>query len=275
MHTIEVFGCDERDPKAGRSYTFPGAWGECTLAQLGTTAALASVPVDDEDPLRRDVMDAHRRLRLLHELTGMADAVFTRIDTADLLALRVDEAGAERVAFLPSLDWCFETPVLEKSLVPTLTVNGRMWTGPTDRLGRMTLLQWGFCDLLLGRMAQAPSAEALNHVLGALYHEAATPWTHEHIEARGEQLAGLDDRTKLAALVNYRGLRGWLQKKYRRCFRAGKADPHGLNGMVVRLAGPKFGRVDEVRAANLHDVFIHVEQSLQDKEEMENRQKRP
>lgn len=275
MHTMEVFGTDARDPRVARTYVYPARWEECTPAQLGTVAALASVPIEHEDPRQRDMLDAHLRLRLLHELTGMADAVFCRIEPTDLLDVRIDEVGAERIAFLPSLDWCVSEPLFDKSLVPTLEVAGRTWIGPNDRLGRMSLLQWGFADALLTRLSQKPSAEALNTVLAALYHPAGTVWDNNRIETHATELAELEDRVKLAAVVNYRGLRAWLSQKYRRCFRRGESDPHGLNGMVVRLAGIKFGTVDQVRTANLHDVMIHVEQSIRDQEEEKNRSKHP
>jgi hypothetical protein len=271
MHTLTVLGTNPKDPAEGRDYSYPAQWSECTIAQLGLVAALTSVGIDpDADDETRERAMAHVRLRLLHELTCMADAVFAKIEVTDLLSVMADADGAERVALLPSLDWCFAEPLFDESLVPEVVVRGTRYQGPTKRLGRFSLKQWGMCDLLMGQLAKSADPKDLHHLLGALYHQAGTEWNNEGIEARGAELAKLDDRTKLAAVMNYRGLRAWMARKYRAAHRGGKADPHGLQGMVVRLAGPKFGTVQETYSANVHDVLVHVEQSIEEAQRQNN-----
>jgi hypothetical protein len=39
--------------------------------------------------------------------------------------------------------------------------------------------------------------------------------------------------------------------------------------MVVRMAGPKFGTVQQAYHANLHDVMVHVEQAIEDADKAE------
>jgi len=279
MHHLEVFGWNPKDPAEGRIYSYPAAWAECTVLQLGTVAALTSAKPDlqsaeiqelppAEQARMAEMGEAHLRLHLLRELTGMAGQVFEQIDVSDLLSLRPDDLGVERVAFLPSLDWCMVEPIYDKSLVPELVVGKRRFAGPNERLARMTVLQWGFADTLMGVFVKSGQVQDLNMVLGALYHDHGTPWNSE-LEERAEVLATVDDRTKLAAILNYRALRSWLAKRYPRSHRGGKADPHGVQGMIVELGGPKFGTVDQVRSADLHDVMIHCEKSLIMKEEME------
>lgn len=271
MHTFTVYGTDAKDPSVGRDYLLPGAWEECTVAHLGIVAALTSVGIAAEaDDDTRERAECHLRLCLLHQLTHMADQVYSQIDPSDLLQVVIDDIGAERVALLPQLDWALTEPQFHQSLVPEVVVSkGRKkttYTGPNDQLARMTVKQWGFCDALLAKLATTGEAQDLHNLLGALYHPEGTAWNNADIEARGAALYDLDDRTKLAAVMNYRGLRNWLAAKYRRAFKGGKTDPHGMQGMVVRLAGTKFGKVDEAYDANLHDVLVHVEQSIADQE---------
>jgi hypothetical protein len=261
MHQLEVLTTRKRTMR----FSFPGAWEECTPQQLGVIAALLSAGHDTTE----DREQCHLRLRLLHELSGMPDKVFCRIAPEDLLGLRSDELGIDRVALLPELDWALKPPAWERSLVPCLSVNGTRFSGPTDRLAHMTLLQWGFCDQLMQRLGRLACPEALHELLGALYHPTDSTWDHEHIEERAAQLAGVDDPTKLGAVLNYTGLRAWLSARYPRCFKGAQQDPHGIQGMVVRMAGPKFGTVQQTYHANLHDVMVHVEQAIEDAERTE------
>lgn len=266
MHHVEVLTTRKRTMR----FSFPGAWEECTPAQLGITAALLSTAPSQPDQERDE---CHLRLRLLHELTGMPDKIFCRIDPTDLLGLRADELGVDRVALLPGLDWALQPPCWEKSLVPHLVADGVRFIGPTDRLSQMTLLQWGFCDQLMQRLGRLACPEALHELLGALYHREGTTWDHAGIEERATYLARLEDPVKLAAVLNYRGLRAWLAARYPRCFTGGEQDPHGIQGMAVRMAGPKFGTVQQAYHANLHDVMVHVEQAITDAERAEQEQR--
>lgn len=260
MHKLELIDADGRS----RTYDLPGSWGECTVAQLGTVAALLSAGLEHAQD--KEMSDVHMRLRLLHELTGMSDAEFARIEPSDLLALRPDAMNVQRVALLPWLDWAMEPPVWHSSALPAVTVAGKRWQGPPDGLGTWGLKQWGFADALLQRLgSEQASAEALAHLLGALYHPAGTAWNNEQIEERGALLVqALDARAQLAAVLNYRALRAGLTQRYPRCFKGGEADPRGIQGMVVRMAGPKFGTVEQAYAANVHDVMVYIEQTLEE-----------
>lgn len=271
MHTLTVLGTNPKDITEPRHYSYPSTWSECSVAQLGAVAALTSVAIEpDADDETRQRAEAHVRLRLLHELTGMSDAVFSNIRPDELLSVISDSDGYERVALLPSLDWCMQEPAFDKSLVPEVVVQKVRYQGPTDRLAQYTVRQWGFCDLLMGKLVQTGNAKDLHNLLGALYHPMGSTWNNKDIEARGAELAKLDDRTKLAAVVNYRGLRTWMAQKYRAAHRGGKADPHGLPGMVVRLAGPKFGTVEQTWEADIHMVLVHVEQSIEEAQRQKN-----
>jgi hypothetical protein len=116
----------------------------------------------------------------------------------------------------------------------------------------------------MGQLASTGTAEDLDKVLAALYAPAGERWDNTVLEHHASVLHQLDDRTKLAAVLNYRGLRAALAKRYPLCFRGGKADPRGMQGMAVRMAGPKFGTVEQTYDANLHDVLVHVEQLIKD-----------
>jgi hypothetical protein len=254
----------------GRSaqYSFPSKWEECTVAQLGSIAALMSAGLANAKDDERSA--AHLRLRLLHELTGMSDAEFAELEVSDLLSLQADDLGVDRVALLPQLAWAMEEPRWHESMVPELTVQGVVWKGPEDRLKNFSLKRWGLTDGLLQRFASAEASEKdLNNLLGCLYHRADEPWNNEDVEERGAHLGEhVADRAKLAMVLNYRGLRSWFAAYYPKCFKGGEADTRGILGMVVRLAGPKFGDVLATENTGIHYVMIHVEQSIEEAERL-------
>lgn len=267
MHTITVYGTDPKDATIGRDYHWPGSWQECTIQQLGTIAALTTVTIAAEaDEHTRERAEAHLRLCLLRELSAMPERVFERIDVSGLMGLLYDEHGAAAAALLPGLDWCLEEPRFAESIVPEVVVAiGKKrvtYAGPTNRLSRFTLKQWGFAEALLANLAETGTVEAMDNLLGALYAPAGERWDNALLEHHASVLHRLDDRTKLAAVLNYRGLRSWLATAYPQCFRGGKADRHGMQGMVVRLAGGKHGTVQETYDANLHDVLVDLEQKM-------------
>lgn len=273
---------DPLSPDEAQEFRFPGSWQECTIGQLGTIAALTSAPRPkpsgdpDVDHRAAERAEAHLRLALLRELSAMPVRAFLALDPTDLLTVTLDELGAERVSLLPQIDWCMAPPCFAISLLPYVSVRRRLrsarFQGPSDRLGKFSLHQWGFADMLLAKLQVSGREEDMNNLLGALYHDVGTPWDAAGIEARGTVLSRLDDRTKLAAVINYQGLRADLAKAYPNAFRAGKADRHGMQGMVVRMAGPKFGTTAETGRANVHDALIHVEHSIQDAAEINPKQ---
>lgn len=268
MHSVELIDADGNATK----HTLPSAWAECSVAQLGAIAALTSVglPPDatDETKERAEVL---LRLHLFRALCGLTDAQYDAIEVSDLLAIETDEIGAERVALLPWVNWALKEPCFSKSLVPHVLLKKKKWNGPRDGLERWTLKQWGFADALLLKLIGDSTAENLHNLLAALYVPEGEVWSNDHIERNAAQLAALDDRTKLAAVLNYRGLREWLRGRYPRAFRGGKPDEHGLRGMAVRLAGTKFGTTEQAYTADLHDVLTHVVQSIADAEEAKSK----
>lgn len=266
MHTVELIGDDKKE----RKYTLPSSWKECSVAQLGSIAVLTSIALatdaTDEDRMHAE---AHIRMRLFHELTGMSDMEFAQLEPADLITLKYDELGAERAALLPWVDWCMVEPNFHESLVSEVSVKKKRFIGPQNMLTEWTLNQWLFADALLTKLAATGADEDLNNLMGALYRPFDRKWNNKHLEDYAAVLSGLDPRVKLAAVLNYRGLRAWFAAKYRRAFRGGEQDPHGPKGMIVRLAGIKFGSTKKVPGADLHDVMVYVEQCIQEKEEVE------
>jgi len=55
-----------------------------------------------------------------------------------------------------------------------------------------------------------------------------------------------------------------LQERYPETFSGGKPSRHGWAGVIVSLAGEKFGDDDAVASKNIHAIFTHLEMTLEE-----------
>lgn len=266
MHTLELLTGPANTPTA---YTFPGAWQEVTAEQLPKMALLLGVLEDD----------LHTRLLLLRTFTGLPASTFAEPNGVPLEDLfgTVPAKGdkPEHEKFLPQLDWCFTPPDFTPakpgpatSLLPSVTVNGVLYNGPTDGLDNFTFERFVWVDSLFQRFAEEASEEHLHHWLGAVYQPTHSDWNNEPIEAHAAALKALPHTTKLAAVLNYRGLRAVLAKLYGSVFAHDPMAPPGtslgLFGMFYDVAdGGVFGPVPAVKKTPMHEVLGYVEHSNQ------------
>lgn len=269
MHTLELLTGPGRSPQV---HEFPGAWHELRPAHAPALALLVGCLPDE----------VHTRLLILRTLTGLPASTFAAPHGVPLddLCTVVEAAGGKplEVRFLPQLDWCFTPPDLwnpqaphlpAKSLLPTVQLEGATWTGPADGLDNFTMLQFVWVDSLFQAFAADATTTNLHHLLGALYQPAHAAWRNEPIEEYGNRLARLPHGQKLAAVLNYRGLRAAVARLYPSVFGAANAreaveTSAGLFGMVYDVAaGAVFGPVQQVERELMHKVLAYVEHTNQ------------
>lgn len=252
MHTIDLIGPRGEE----HHFVFPGTLDELNAEQLGQVALdlLSALP---ENAIR---------YRLLRVLAGIPGRTFIRIFPEDMLQGTADEAS-----LLPQLDWLFKRPILERSLIPELTVGKCKYIGPSTALGNFSVLQLSFADICFSAVQDKGSVEALNNLMGALYYPEGTEWNNADIEERGAKLAALPLHVRLGAWLNYKALRNTLPLRYPETFAGAEAkDDFGIDGLLEGLAGDKFGRVDQVGAQSLHPALVHCERQLVRAREMKN-----
>lgn len=264
MHRIQVLhpANNQHDGRWVR-YHLPGSWDELTRHQLTDLVEL------DLQRLPRE----ERRLKAFTRLIGLPDKDAIRLDPTDLIAPRTvtsDDGQQSQVEeLLPWMHWSEEEPVYNTSLLPEIRVGRRKWTGPADGLCNFTVKRWAMVDENIMELHAKPSVVNLNNVLGALYVPEGDAWNSEGIDERGVLLAGIHQRVKYAALVNYKALRGTLPLKYPLSFQGAGTSDFGVHGMIVDLAGTTaFGGIKDdgsLRAydAMLHDMLVHTERTQQ------------
>ena len=264
MHTIDLYAAPGTPT---RSFTFPSKWNELSAEQLPKLAMLLSVLTDEDDA----------RVVILQTLSGMPGSAFAEpngIPYEDLcMVTEATDSTALKVTFLPQLDWCFQPPDLSpeqpgpaKSLLPSITLpDGTItYAGPGDGLDNFSFDRFVWVDSLFQQLVTEPNDQHMNNWLGAAYQPEGTTWNSIDLEKHAEQLATLPTATKLAALLNYRGLRAACSALYPSVFsssaEAGPGTSLGLFGMVYDVAdGGVFGAVPLVRQTLMHEVLGYVQ----------------
>lgn len=275
MHTITIYGDPHPDgTPMPMDFTFPGDWGEITREQLPLIAKMLTITEEK----------TASRLLLLQALAGIPDEQMALVD-AESVTFQVelppgdnpfDQRKRYEWRLLPQLDWCFGQPAYRASLIPELTIGDTTWSGPDDRLGCFTLARFAFCDSMLAALAHAPDEGYIDKLLGALYQPKGSAWTNERIEEYAQRLQPLPPLDKLAAILNYRALRGQLTKVYWRVFEGGDDEPmeSGLFGMIYDVcASGLFGDYAATKEQPLRDVMGYMQHQLEKDERTEARMK--
>lgn len=274
MHTVTIFSDAALGlPITRAEFTFPSGWDEVTVDHL---LAIARVLSKTSDPIIS-------RFLLLHELAGVpvhatdnfrADDVFRAFPERIAPDNPLDERTTIRWKPIPQLDWCYTQPVFRKSLFPSFRHDGTGWAGPADRLENFTVSRFAFADSLLAAAAGANGGEQLlDQLLAAIYQPAGRPWSNEAIEPCAGRLASLPAETKLLAVMNYRGLRGFLPSMFPRVF-SGSDEPldSGLFGMIYDVStSGVFGDIDKTEQQPLLRVLAYLDHQIE-KDQREARQ---
>jgi hypothetical protein len=262
MHTLTLVDIpDEHGKPRTHEFTFPGAWEELTPLQLGQVVLLRSSGIN-EDALK---------YRMLRMLASIPKRLFERMHMGDVI-----EFVSGKLYAIKELNFLFAEPVFEKSLVHEFKLSSHRrvagvrlpgtvrWQGPKNQLKNFTVLQFSMADHCLQVLQASKSTEALNNLLGALYHPEGEPWNAAGIEQRGHALSVLPLHLKLAAVFNYQAVRAGLPALYPHTFGKRKDDDapdFGIDGLMEALAGDKFGEVDRVGDKPLTAALINCERA--------------
>jgi hypothetical protein len=285
-HEIALVG-----PTGTLTYRLPGEWRAVNSTQqltavgraLNIAAAVdAKTVADGEEPDPRpghSLGQSMARMHLLTELLELPMAVVEQLPpleafiyphtyTPDGGGYYVEDVTEYRV--LPQLDWAFEAPRYDKSLLPVIEHDGTTWHGPDDDLNTFSVKRWLWCATLANafRASDAESAlKNLNNLMGALYHPAdAGAWSNEVIEANAARLSTLETETRLAAVLNFEAIYSTLPATYKRVFdprNSEEAGPAGLFGLAFDVAkSGVMGDEESVMCKRMHKVLLYCEHHL-------------
>lgn len=265
MHHVELYDKPAADGSPVKhTFQLPGGWDELQPDHLQKVAVIQATV---QDP-------AAQRFLLLEALAGIPPELMARLPDADDLTYQGKDIGGYDVPILlPWLDWAFEEPAYEFSLLPELKVKDLQFRGPDSRLDRWEANQFAYTDLLLRQYGESGKVEDLDRLLGCMYQPHYASWTNEPIEEYAERLATTPLPTKLAAILNYRALRGYVASQYPRVFGGGGGEEpmsQGFFGTLYDVAADGvFGDLRRVERTRLHDVLGYLEHKMEQAERAE------
>jgi hypothetical protein len=118
-------------------------------------------------------------------------------------------------------------PKAEKSLLPTITINGTVYNGPQAGFTGITLEQMATTEVLMDSYCEDPNEELLNRMVAALYYPYALNEQEiiaTEFDKLTQEVAALDLSVRYAAYLNYRSLRNVVPERCNHLFGGTGAD---------------------------------------------------
>jgi hypothetical protein len=213
----------------------PNSWQDLSQQQFIDIAAILS----------SGTTDYGGRIKLLWILSGLPAKKFTRIPIEEV------------ESYLPQTEWVKEL-IIERSFFPSIATSiFKKIKGPEDRLQNFTLDQFILTDYYLSAYLTEKSEENLNSLLLNLFAE------------QSGKIKKLPGHIKNALFINFTGMRAFFVQMYPGCFSKEASEGgiqsalHPWDKMKDDLAGPKFGKVEEVGQQNAHLVFTHLQNNIE------------
>lgn len=207
-----------------------------------------------------------RQLYLCHGFLQLPFWLFLRISRRDLFDI------------YRQLSDCMGENTLSRTLLRTVRCGSIHWHGPQDHGRNMSFLEFIKADTAYAAFLANHDTVHLNTLVATLYRPASQaqsrttpgyngdpriPLNEYHLSGRALQAAKVPLVDRYAILLQYAGLRQYLQLRYPKTFSGGKPSRFGWAGVIVSLAGEKFGDDDAVAGKNIHAILTHLEMSLE------------
>jgi hypothetical protein len=168
---------------------------------------------------------------------------------------------------------------LSKTLIKKVRVGFKAWIGPEDKAANISFLEFIKADTCYVRFIRTNDLKYLNELVATLYRPERTdlspddesyrgdmrvPFNEYHVAEMGVLAGKIRLIDRYAILLQYSGLRNWLQQRYEKTFSGTGSSKHGWAGVIISLAGEKFGDDDQVSAKFLHAILTHLEMSQEE-----------
>lgn len=230
------------------------AWDELSQKQLYIIA----------DVLHSKTLLIEGKIRLAVALLGVKMRMFLRFTASQVHDI------------LPITEFILEENKLTKNLISYLKVGSQRFYGPANLLANITIEEFGFADTFYTRYKESKKEEWLCRLFAALYRPQKADYDPKSDSYKGDiredfnrhlvfnrarRFAKLKDNRKYAIFLFYEGCRKEIIQKHPHVFSKKKptGKSFGWGGILVELAGNKFGDHEQTKKANLFDVLGHLE----------------
>ena len=232
----------------------PASWNELTKKQLYKIAEI----IHSE----RYLIDG--KIRLVVAVLGIRLMLFLKLNASQVYDL------------LPLAKFVMNDNELTINLVPKLRISFTYYYGPNDRLSNITIEEFSFLDTFFIRYKETGDNLWLNLLCSAMYRPKRADYNPTAETYKGDirvdfnkhlvfysahRFESLSSAQKYAILLFYDGCRNQITKKYWNIFGQKKTSgkSFGWGGVLMELAGNKFGDHERTKTANLLDVLNHLE----------------
>lgn len=183
-------------------------------------------------------------------------------------------------------DTFFKENYLNKNLIPHFVHDDVLYYGPDDAFTNFTFLEWILCDQFFTKWQKTEDPFNIDKLIATIYRKQKESLTDEkydgdprirlnenHIKDNAKSFETLPRNLKTALLTIYIGNRNTVIRRFKRVFEdnEGEADKFGWTGVLVKLAGDKWGNKEETEYTNLYDMFISFDQNIEKLEEAERK----
>ena len=157
------------------------------------------------------------------------------------------------------------------------------WIGPEIRGASMSFLEFIEADRYYTRFVSSRKMEWLDMLCAILYRPVGNasltdpdfngdmriPMNAYECKKRALKCHRISAVDKYVILYQYEGFRNWIQASYPMTFsESGGKSKHGMGGLVISLAGQKFGDDKAVEQKKLHVILTSIEMAREEAEKM-------
>lgn len=241
--------------------TLPSKWEEITADHIRALAK-ARFLIDDLD---------EKRQYLVLKFLDIKPWVLAELPLDDMLVISEHinkQLGENKLSHWP---------------LKSIYVGMNQWIGPETRGASMSFLEFIEADRYYTRFVASRKMEWLDMLCAILYRPVGNASLTDHDfdgdlripmnaheckkrALKSRRIAAVD---KYVVLYQYEGFRNWIQASYPLTFsESGSKSKHGMGGLVISLAGQKFGDDKAVEQKKLHVILTSIEMAREEAEKM-------
>lgn len=248
--------------------TLPERWNELTVHQLRWICKYIypNINLFNQSP----TIYYHLKVRLLMVLMEVP-----RYNIFSAKRRMFFKISAESLADLTmQINWIYQSANLTLNPFPAISIGFKKLYGPPDGLSNMKLIEFSFADHFFCEFQKTKKESDLNNFIACLYRhkmfnnadDVREPFNKNTIAYRATLLKNFRNEDKIAILLFYLSCRELIVKRYAKVFEKtnnkGKTKNFGMAGLIVEMAGTKFGNVTETEQTDINAIFIYLETQL-------------
>lgn len=174
------------------------------------------------------------------------------------------------------VDWVFERNTLTKNIFPILKVNSTDFYGPNNGLKNITCIEFAISESFFKSYNTKNDIESLNSLIGCLYRntdntkkfgDLREDFNKDKIEFYSAIFSELDEEIKQCILLWYIGCRNKIISNFNIIFKGNENDKpseYGFLGLIMNMAGGKFGDFEKTSNTNLFLFLMEVKLLMQE-----------